>query len=131
MSAIDASPAMVRIAQSRGVIGRVRKYRKNSIPWTDVFDGVISNFGALNCVADSPRCAALWPGSSPGRLSRSLPDGPILSGASRLHFIREVRVRKRRVDGTVQTYAKRLDLPVYYPFREFGVAGTLAGFPVW
>ena len=54
--AIDASCEMVRVARSRGVDASV-------LPIEDLdriagrFDGVISDFGALNCVADLGRRA--------------------------------------------------------------------------
>jgi SAM-dependent methyltransferase len=52
--AIDASPEMVRLAQERGVDART--LRMEEIGGTDfarpAFDGAISNFGVLNCVAD-------------------------------------------------------------------------------
>jgi len=47
--AIDASPAMVRIARSKGITATVRT-AENLVPAGPTFDGAISNFGALNCV---------------------------------------------------------------------------------
>jgi len=64
--AIDASPEMIRIARLKaaaaGVFERV-EFRvlpmesPDSLPGEYRFDGVFSNFGALNCVADVPALA--------------------------------------------------------------------------
>jgi SAM-dependent methyltransferase len=57
VTAIDSSAEMVRIARSRGV-------HALHLPIEDLaqlnatYDGVLSNFGALNCIADLPRFAA-------------------------------------------------------------------------
>jgi SAM-dependent methyltransferase len=49
--AIDASPEMVRMSRRRGVDASILPIEDvQSI--TECFDGVISNFGALNCVSD-------------------------------------------------------------------------------
>ena len=51
--AIDASAEMVRIARGRGVDASVLAIEKiNSVQ--GYFDGVISDFGAFNCVSDLP-----------------------------------------------------------------------------
>lgn len=49
VDAIDASEAMVRIARARGVNARQLPIEALS-ELTGQFDGVVSNFGALNCV---------------------------------------------------------------------------------
>lgn len=49
--AIDASPEMVRIARDRGVDAEVRPIEQIGL-LSERFDGVLSNFGALNCVTD-------------------------------------------------------------------------------
>jgi ubiquinone/menaquinone biosynthesis C-methylase UbiE len=49
--AIDASSAMVRIARSRGVDASVLGIEQLN-PVQGCFDGVFSNFGAFNCVAN-------------------------------------------------------------------------------
>jgi ubiquinone/menaquinone biosynthesis C-methylase UbiE len=55
--AIDASPEMVRTAQARGVNAEV--LRIEDLDQLDgAYDGAISNFGALNCVADLPAVGA-------------------------------------------------------------------------
>jgi SAM-dependent methyltransferase len=49
VTGIDASPEMVRIARERGIDASVR--RAEDIDNLDgPFDGILSNFGALNCV---------------------------------------------------------------------------------
>src|SRR5215472_4297326 len=49
--ALDASPEMVKIARSRGVCAEVGDI-ENLQNFEGEFQGVISNFGALNCIAD-------------------------------------------------------------------------------
>jgi ubiquinone/menaquinone biosynthesis C-methylase UbiE len=66
VSAIDASPEMVRIAHGRGVDANVMPMEElERIP--GCFDGVISNFGGMNCVENlaairSPLARLLRPG---------------------------------------------------------------------
>lgn len=114
VSAIDASPVMVRIAQSRGVSAEVGSIEGlNGL--NEVFDGVISNFGALNSV---PKLSALRNPMaglirSGGYLAICLMGRFCLSES--LHFARKLQFRKavRRWKG--HAYAQRLALPVYYP----------------
>jgi ubiquinone/menaquinone biosynthesis C-methylase UbiE len=49
--AIDASPAMVETAKERGVAAEVGR-AEDLAAVEGLFDGAISNFGALNCVED-------------------------------------------------------------------------------
>jgi ubiquinone/menaquinone biosynthesis C-methylase UbiE len=49
--AIDASGEMVRIARARGVDAEILSIEDCSLLY-ESFDGILSNFGALNCVAD-------------------------------------------------------------------------------
>jgi len=57
VSAFDASPAMVRVARERGVAA-------NALALEDLdkvdgaFDGALSNFGAINCVAEPHKLRA-------------------------------------------------------------------------
>jgi SAM-dependent methyltransferase len=51
VEAVDASPAMVALASARGVSAEVRR-AEDLGQLRGVFDGALSNFGALNCVAD-------------------------------------------------------------------------------
>jgi len=55
--AIDASPEMVRTAEARGVNARVLRIEDLG-QLEGSYDGAISNFGALNCVADFPAVGA-------------------------------------------------------------------------
>ena len=57
VQAVDASPVMVSIAQSRGVVAEVRRAEDLDV-LGGMFDGAVSNFGALNCVADLGAVAA-------------------------------------------------------------------------
>jgi ubiquinone/menaquinone biosynthesis C-methylase UbiE len=112
--ALDASPEMVRIARNRGVraeVGKIEEIRGLGGP----FDGVISNFGALNCVEDlSPLQSSL------ARLVR--PGGHLvicLMGRfclfESLHYLRRFQFRKAARRWTGQAHAGRLSLNVFYP----------------
>ena len=57
VTAIDSSAEMVRIAQSRGV-NALHLPIENLAQLNATYDGVLSNFGAVNCIADLPRLAA-------------------------------------------------------------------------
>jgi SAM-dependent methyltransferase len=48
---IDSAPGMVEIARARGVDAKTMAIEELA-SLEDMFDGAISNFGALNCVAD-------------------------------------------------------------------------------
>jgi len=48
---IDSAPGMVEIARTRGVDAKTMAIEELAA-LEDIFDGAISNFGALNCVAD-------------------------------------------------------------------------------
>ena len=52
--AIDSAPGMVDIARGRGVDAKTVAIEELG-SLEDMFDGAISNFGALNCVADLDR----------------------------------------------------------------------------
>ena len=114
VSAMDASPAMVRIARTRGVnavVGTIEEL--HAVDGT--FDGVLSNFGALNCVED---LAALR--SSLARLVRSGGHLAIcLMGrfclSESVHFLRQLQFRKASRRWTGRTYAKSLGMRVFYP----------------
>ena len=57
VTAIDASPAMVRIAHSRGV-SATRLAVEELDKVTHIYDGILSNFGVLNCAASPEAMAA-------------------------------------------------------------------------
>src|SRR5438132_3138799 len=48
---VDSAPGMVEIARTRGVEAKTMAIEELS-SLEDVFDGALSNFGALNCIAD-------------------------------------------------------------------------------
>jgi len=114
VSAIDASPAMVQIARSRGVSAEIGSIE--GIHALDaVFDGVISNFGALNCAPElsplrNPLARLIRPG---GYLAICLMGRFCLSES--LHCMRKLQFRKAARRWSGHTYAQRLKLPVYYP----------------
>ncbi|HUI55892.1 MAG TPA: methyltransferase domain-containing protein [Bryobacteraceae bacterium] len=54
--ATDASPAMIQAASARGGFGASVLRAEDILP-PETFDGVFSNFGALNCVDDLPALA--------------------------------------------------------------------------
>lgn len=51
VDAIDASPAMVRVAETRGVKARFLRI-EDLAAISGTYDGALSNFGAFNCVRD-------------------------------------------------------------------------------
>lgn len=53
--AVDASAEMVRVARARGVDARHATIE--TLEFDAIFDGALSDFGALNCVADLPAVA--------------------------------------------------------------------------
>src|SRR5450756_2345327 len=55
--ATDASPAMVQVAQARGGFTAAVCSAEELAQIGGTFDGAISNFGALNCVASLPAVA--------------------------------------------------------------------------
>jgi SAM-dependent methyltransferase len=68
---IDAAPGMVEIAQNRGVNASLLAV-ENLYRLTGPFSGAISNFGALNCIADlgpaAAQLARLLPPAGPAAL---------------------------------------------------------------
>jgi ubiquinone/menaquinone biosynthesis C-methylase UbiE len=55
--AIDCSPAMVQAARQRGGFSASVLRAEEIAALGEIYDGAISNFGALNCVADLPAVA--------------------------------------------------------------------------
>ena len=114
VSALDASPAMVRIARDRGVsaeLGSIESIRDLD----GTFDGVISNFGAMNCVPEvsalrGPLANLIRPG---GHLAICLMSRFCLIES--LSFATQLRFRKAARRWKGRTYAERLGLTVYYP----------------
>jgi SAM-dependent methyltransferase len=114
VSAIDASPAMVQIARGRGVpalVGSIERIHEI----TRTFDGVISNFGALNCVLDlsSLRMPLAKMVRPQGHLAICLMGRFCLSES--LRFIGQFDFRKAARRWRGRAYAKKLELPLFYP----------------
>jgi ubiquinone/menaquinone biosynthesis C-methylase UbiE len=112
--AIDASTEMVRIARSRGVNAEVGNIEE--IQHLDgAFNGVISDFGALNCVED------LSPLRRP--LARLVLRGGYLVIClmgrfcllETIHFLLRLQFRKAARRWPGRTYAERLRLKTFYP----------------
>lgn len=57
VDAVDASPAMIRLARARGGF-QAEVQRAEELRAGGCYDGVLSNFGALNCVEDLTAVAA-------------------------------------------------------------------------
>jgi ubiquinone/menaquinone biosynthesis C-methylase UbiE len=114
VSALDASSAMVRIARSRGVSAEVGNI-ETIHALNGSFDGMISNFGAMNCVPElsalrAPLARLVRPG---GHLVICLMSRFCLMES--LSFAWQFRFRKavRRWKG--YACAERLGLDVFYP----------------
>lgn len=114
VSALDASPEMVRIARHRGVDAHVGAIE--AIDTIDGrFDGVISNFGALNCIS------RLAPLRAP--LARLVRPGGYLAvclmsrfcAIETLHFLRQFRFGKAARRWPGETFSETLKLKAYYP----------------
>ncbi len=111
---IDASSGMVRIARARGIPARTLPIEAIG-EMTDSFDGALSNFGALNCVADlGPVARAL------GRLIR--PRGYVaICVAGRccawetLYYLRRLRPRKAFRRWSPGGSRASLGVQVHYP----------------
>jgi len=114
VSAIDASPEMVRLARSRGIHADVRNI-EDVAALDGTFAGIISNFGALNCVRDlgslRDSLAKLIPAK--GHLAFCLMGRFCLMEF--LHFTSQLRFRKAARRWRGQTFAPALGLHVYYP----------------
>lgn len=112
---LDASSEMVRIARHRGVDARLLTIEAIDT-LSRKFDGVISNFGALNCVHP---LAPLRP-----PLARLIRPGGYLAvcvmgrfcALESLHFLRRFCFRKAARRWSGETFAKTLGLRAYYPF---------------
>lgn len=114
VDAVDASREMVQIARSRGVNAECKAIEEIE-SFSGIYDGVISNFGALNCIADmailrAPLARLVRP---EGRLVLCLMSRFCLFET--LHYLRKFEPAKavRRWRG--QTHSKSLNLDVFYP----------------
>jgi len=114
VTAIDASPEMVRIARERGVNAQL--FRIEDLATLDGrFDAVISNFGALNCIADLSILREPL-----ARLVR--PSGFVaLCVMSRfcllesLSYMRKLQFRRSARRWSGSTHVSRMSLDVFYP----------------
>ena len=77
--AIDASGEMVRIARARGVDAEILSIEDCSLLY-ESFDGILSNFGALNCVAVRRRRSIACP-------ARTFSSGAPVGGQRTLLFL--------------------------------------------
>jgi len=114
VSGIDASPGMVAVAAGRGVSARCLAIEDLGT-LRGSFDGAISDFGALNCVADLEPVAA-----SLGRLIRA--GGYLavclagrLCAWETLHYLRRGRLRKAFRRWHPAGSRASLGVRVYYP----------------
>jgi ubiquinone/menaquinone biosynthesis C-methylase UbiE len=120
--AFDASPEMVRIARARGVDARILDVAQALRPAAPEFmpahfgcDGILSNFGALNCVRDisslsAPLARLIRPG---GHLALCTIGRFCL--AETLRFIRTGRFRKATRRWSGESHSQSLNLRVFYP----------------
>jgi ubiquinone/menaquinone biosynthesis C-methylase UbiE len=114
VSAFDASPEMVRLSRDRGVNARVLAIEELQ-DLSGIYDGVISNFGVLNCVSD--------PAGLRLPLARLIRRGGHLAVCvigrfclwETIHFLSRGQIRKasRRWGG--RSDSASLSLPVFYP----------------
>jgi len=114
VAAFDASGEMVRVARERGVKAKVLAIEDLS-SIEGKYEGAISNFGALNCVADLNRLRR--------PMSRLIRPGGYLAVCmmgrfclwETIHFLLRGQARKasRRWGG--MSHSASLRLPVFYP----------------
>lgn len=127
VTATDAAPAMIEVARRKvdtaGLAGRVELARLdlNDAPaWAPgrTFDGVLSNFGALNCLADRhPIARALAGWLRPGGRAALVVMGPFCPWEITWHlFHGQVRNAVRRFRSGVPAHiGAGVRLPVWYP----------------
>jgi ubiquinone/menaquinone biosynthesis C-methylase UbiE len=112
--ALDASPEMVKIARSRGVCAEIGNIE--DLPnFEGKFQGVISNFGALNCIADlepvrRPLARLVLPS---GFLAICLMNRFCLIES--LYYLSHLRFRKATRRWSGHAFAARLAIDVFYP----------------
>jgi SAM-dependent methyltransferase len=112
--AIDASQEMVRIARSRGVNAEHKTIDEIGTS-EGTYDGVISNFGALNCVENltALRAALARLVRVGGHLAFTLMSRFCLFET--FHYLHERQVAKAMRRWSGRARAKSLDLDVFYP----------------
>jgi ubiquinone/menaquinone biosynthesis C-methylase UbiE len=112
--AFDASPAMVQIARQRGVAASVLML-EDLEQLEGNFDGALSNFGALNCVAN--------PADLRGPLARLIRPGGFLALCimgrfclwESAHFLAGAELRKATRRWSGASVSTPLGIRVYYP----------------
>ena len=114
VSAFDASPEMVRVSRDRGVDANVLAVEELQ-SLAGIYDGAISNFGALNCVSDLislrlPLARLIRPG---GHLAICLIGRFCLWET--IHFLSQGQIRKASRRWTGHSDSASLSLPVFYP----------------
>lgn len=114
VSAFDVSPEMVRIARERGVDARVLAIEELQTV-EGIWDGALSNFGALNCVRDicalrAPLARLIRPG---GHAALCVMGRFCLDETLRFLGCGEFRKAVRRWSGESQSQS--LGLRVFYP----------------
>jgi ubiquinone/menaquinone biosynthesis C-methylase UbiE len=112
--AVDASPAMVRAAERRGGFTTEVLSAEELSRMGGIFDGVISNFGALNCVRDLADVAqSMARLTRPGAVAAVCLMGHICLWET-LYYLTRLQFRKafRRWSGSGVAYR---EMRVYYP----------------
>lgn len=118
VTAFDASPEMVRVARNRGIDAHVLAIEELST-LEGIYDGALSNFGALNCVVDPAELQPLARLIRPGGYLAICIIGRFCLRET-IHFLRRGQIRKavRRWSGVSRSashLSTSLDLSVYYP----------------
>lgn len=112
--AVDASKEMAGIARSRGVNAECKAIEEIG-SFSGVYDGAISNFGALNCIGDlsilrAPLARLVRPG---GHLALCLMSRFCLFET--VHYLCRFQPAKAMRRWRGQTYSQSLALDVFYP----------------
>jgi ubiquinone/menaquinone biosynthesis C-methylase UbiE len=113
ITAFDPSPEMVRLARNRSVDAQMLAIEELSTI-EGIFDGALSNFGALNCVADPAELRPLARLIRPGGHLAICVIGRFCLRES-VHFLRRGQIRKavRRWNGVSRNAS--LKFSIYYP----------------
>jgi ubiquinone/menaquinone biosynthesis C-methylase UbiE len=117
VSAFDASPGMVQVARERGIAANVLTL-EDLDKLDGAFDGALSNFGALNCVAEPHRLRA--------PLARLIRPGGFLALCvigrfclwETAHFLMRGELRKATRRWSGSSTSASLNLQVFYPTTE-------------
>jgi ubiquinone/menaquinone biosynthesis C-methylase UbiE len=148
--ATDASPVMLEIARAKvasaGVAGNVELELLNlndTRTWSPgrTFDGVLSNFGPLNCLYERvPLAQALARWLRPGGWVALVVMGPLCPWEIAWHLLHgQARVALRRFRGGATARVGGVSLPIWYPssrrmraeFAPFFFHVQTVGIGVW